>query len=263
MGPRFGVRRGGPRAGAAGGHGRRPSSPYDARCRSSDGTLRVAGLADRVQVLRDEHGIPQVYADNSADLFYAQGFVQAQDRFFEMDFRRHVTAGRISELLGKATVETDLFIRTMGWRRVAAREYDLLEPSTRAYLDAYSDGVNAYLAGKSATSAVRGVHRARPGRPRLQAGEVDAGRLAGLAEGDGVGPARQHGRRDRAHPALARPVAGAGRRALPARTPTTGTRRSSTPRPASGPVPRRDRRSGRRRWTRSRPYDAASTRSPT
>jgi penicillin amidase len=116
-----------------------------------DGTIKVPGLADKVQVLRDGNGIPQVYADNSADLFYAQGFVQAQDRFYEMDFRRHVTAGRISELLGKQTVETDLFIRTMGWRRVAAREYDLLSPATRSYLDAYSEGVNAYLAGKSAT----------------------------------------------------------------------------------------------------------------
>ena len=116
-----------------------------------DGTIRVEGLADRVEVLRDEHGVPQVYADNSEDLFYAQGFVQAQDRFFEMDFRRHVTAGRLSELLGEATVETDMFIRTMGWRRVAAREYDLLEPATRSYLDAFSDGVNAYLADRSAT----------------------------------------------------------------------------------------------------------------
>jgi penicillin amidase len=115
-----------------------------------DGTLRLPGLAERVEVLRDEHGIPQLYADNSADLFYAQGFVQAQDRFFEMDFRRHVTAGRISELLGERTVDSDMFIRTMGWREVASREYDLLEPATRGYLDAYSDGVNAYLEDKPA-----------------------------------------------------------------------------------------------------------------
>jgi penicillin amidase len=115
------------------------------------GSVTVPGLADTVEVLRDDHGIPQVYADKSSDLFYAQGYVQAQDRFFEMDFRRHVTAGRISELLGKQTVETDLFIRTMGWRRVADREYDLLTPATRSYLDAYSEGVNAYLAGRSAT----------------------------------------------------------------------------------------------------------------
>ncbi len=116
-----------------------------------DGTLKLEGLSGKVEVLRDEQGIPQVYADTADDLFRAQGFVQAQDRFFEMDFRRHVTSGRLSELLGKSTVETDLYIRTMGWRRVAAREYELLAPSTRAYLNAYSDGVNAYLKGRSAT----------------------------------------------------------------------------------------------------------------
>ncbi len=117
----------------------------------TDGTLRLTGLSDKVEVLRDGHGIPQLYAGNATDLFYAQGFVQAQDRFFEMDFRRHVTAGRISELLGASTVATDMYIRTMGWRRVAAREYDLLEPATRSYLDSFSDGVNAYLRGRTAT----------------------------------------------------------------------------------------------------------------
>ncbi len=116
-----------------------------------DGTLRIDGLAGEVEVLRDAHGVPQLYADSAADLFLAQGFVQAQDRFFEMDFRRHVTAGRLSELLGDSTVETDMYIRTMGWRRVAAPEYDLLAPDTKAYLEAYSDGVNAYLEGRSAT----------------------------------------------------------------------------------------------------------------
>ena len=93
-----------------------------------DGTMKLDGLSGKVEVLRDQHGIPQVYADTAEDLFRAQGFVQAQDRFFEMDFRRHTTAGRLSELFGESTVEADLYIRTMGWRRVAAREYDLLEP---------------------------------------------------------------------------------------------------------------------------------------
>ncbi len=116
-----------------------------------EGTLRLTGLTGRVDVLRDAHGIPQVYAGSSEDLFYAQGYVQAQDRFYEMDFRRHVTAGRLSELLGEATVETDMYVRAMGWRRVAQREFDLLAPATRRYLQAYSEGVNAYLAGKSAT----------------------------------------------------------------------------------------------------------------
>ncbi len=114
-----------------------------------EGTLQIEGLTGKVEVLRDARGVPQLYADTADDLFRAQGFVQAQDRFFEMDFRRHVTAGRISELLGESTLETDMYIRTMGWRRVATREYDLLAADTKAYLEAYSDGVNSYLAGRS------------------------------------------------------------------------------------------------------------------
>jgi len=112
------------------------------------GEIEVAGLGSEVEVVRDEHGIPQVYADTAQDLFYAQGFVQAQDRFFEMDFRRHVTAGRLSELLGRDALETDMYIRTMGWRRVAERELALLDPETVRYLEAYSAGVNAYVEGR-------------------------------------------------------------------------------------------------------------------
>ena len=110
-----------------------------------DGEVKVPGLGAEVDVVRDDHGIPQVYADNAEDLFYAQGYVQAQDRFFEMDFRRHVTAGRLSELLGKDALETDMYIRTMGWRRVAEQELSLLSPETLDYLKAFSAGVNAYL----------------------------------------------------------------------------------------------------------------------
>jgi len=109
------------------------------------GEITVPGLEGDVEVIRDDHGIPQVYADSMADLMRAQGYVQAQDRFFEMDVRRHITAGRLSELFGRDTVETDKFVRTMGWRRVAERELALLEPPTRDALEAYSQGVNAYL----------------------------------------------------------------------------------------------------------------------
>ncbi|MFI9720554.1 penicillin acylase family protein [Streptomyces sp. NPDC052396] len=110
------------------------------------GTLQLKGLSGQVKVVRDGNGIPQVYADNAEDLFKAQGFVQAQDRFWEMDVRRHLTAGRLSEMFGDSQVETDAFIRTMGWRRVAQQEYDTkLSATTKKYLQAYSDGVNAYL----------------------------------------------------------------------------------------------------------------------
>ena len=117
----------------------------------TDGTLEVPGLKNEVRVVRDQYGVPQIYAHNSDDLFFAQGYVQAQDRFFQMDFRRHVTSGRLSELFGPQALETDMFVRTMGWHDVAAREFALLDASTREYLEAFSAGVNAYLDGRGTT----------------------------------------------------------------------------------------------------------------
>ncbi|MCQ6555684.1 penicillin acylase family protein [Streptomyces sp. C10-9-1] len=115
------------------------------------GSLEVEGLDGTVEVKRDAYGIPQIYADSDEDLFRAQGFVQAQDRFWEMDVRRHLTAGRLSEMFGSAQIETDAFLRTLGWRNVAQEEYDTrLSPETKKYLQAYADGVNAYVEGRSA-----------------------------------------------------------------------------------------------------------------
>ncbi|MFJ9040392.1 penicillin acylase family protein [Streptomyces sp. NPDC102406] len=115
------------------------------------GSVRLDGLDGPVQVKRDGYGIPQIYASSDEDLFMAQGFVQAQDRFYEMDVRRHTTSGRLSEMFGKSQVKTDEFLRTLGWHRVAQKEYDSkLSPATKKYLQAYSKGVNSYLAGKSA-----------------------------------------------------------------------------------------------------------------
>ncbi|MFJ2787464.1 MULTISPECIES: penicillin acylase family protein [unclassified Streptomyces] len=110
------------------------------------GEIRLDGLAGEVEVKRDANGVPQIYADTETDLFRAQGYVQAQDRFYEMDVRRHVTAGRLSEMFGESQVETDSFLRTLGWRRVAQQEYDtVLSQETKKYLQAYAEGVNAYL----------------------------------------------------------------------------------------------------------------------
>ena len=116
----------------------------------TSGRLMVPGLKGQVEVLRDSYGVPHIYADNPEDLFLAQGYVHAQDRFFEMDFRRHLAAGRLSELFGPSQVETDAYVRTLGWRRVAEQELALLAPSTRRYLDAYAAGVNGYLEGRTA-----------------------------------------------------------------------------------------------------------------
>ncbi|MGW5350028.1 penicillin acylase family protein [Streptomyces sp. NPDC004031] len=110
------------------------------------GSLKLAGLSAPVDVERDAYGIPQIYADTPEDLFRAQGYVQAQDRFYEMDVRRHLTSGRLSEMFGKGQVETDAFLRTLDWHGVAQKEYDTqLDAATKSYLSAYSDGVNAYL----------------------------------------------------------------------------------------------------------------------
>ena len=113
------------------------------------GTIEVPGLASEVEVVRDEHGIPQVYADSLEDLMRAQGYVHAQERFFEMDVRRHATAGRLAELFGEDAVDQDAYVRTMGWRRVAEQELALVRPDTRAALEAYAAGVNAYLDDRS------------------------------------------------------------------------------------------------------------------
>ena len=113
-----------------------------------NGNLNVPGLRAPVDIYRDGYGVPQIYASTVEDLFFSQGYVHAQDRFWQMDFWRHLSAGRLAEMFGEAQVETDLFLRTLGWERVAQQEYALLDEMTIAILDAYAAGVNAYLADR-------------------------------------------------------------------------------------------------------------------
>nr|WP_100423443.1 penicillin acylase family protein [Sediminihabitans luteus] len=117
----------------------------------SDGTVSIPGLDATVTVQRNEQGVPDIYADTDHDLFMAQGYVQAQDRFFEMDYRRHVTSGRLAELVGDDAdaIAADKVTRTFGWREVATQEWDILDQSTKDNLAAYAAGVNAYLDGRS------------------------------------------------------------------------------------------------------------------
>ena len=116
----------------------------------ASGTVRLTGIHSSVDIRRDDKGIPQIYADDAEDLFFAQGYAHAQDRFFEMDFRRHVTSGRLAELFGEDALDTDKFVRTLGWRRVAEQELAKLDNKTKRLLQAYSRGVNEYIDGKSA-----------------------------------------------------------------------------------------------------------------
>ncbi|KUG55797.1 penicillin amidase [Serinicoccus chungangensis] len=118
------------------------------------GEQELAGLGAEVEVVRDDLGVAHIYADTAEDLFRAQGYVAAQDRFFQMDLRRHIVSGRLSELVGEGGLETDRVIRTLGWRRVAEQELSLLSPEARTYLAAYAAGVNAYIDSRSGPSAM-------------------------------------------------------------------------------------------------------------
>lgn len=113
------------------------------------GRIVVPGLSAPASVYRDDAGIPHIVAETDGDLFFAQGYVHAQDRFWEMDVRRHATAGRLAELFGESQVASDAFVRTLDWRGVAEEEYLLLDADTRAAFDAYAEGVNAYLDRRS------------------------------------------------------------------------------------------------------------------
>lgn len=110
-----------------------------------DGEIQLTGLNAPVDIYRDAMGIPHIYATTAYDLFFAQGYVHAQDRFWQMDSWRHIGSGELSKMFGSAQVETDAFLRTLGWRKIAEAEWENLDPESRAILQAYTDGVNAYL----------------------------------------------------------------------------------------------------------------------
>jgi penicillin amidase len=116
-----------------------------------DGQLKAAGLKEPVEVIRDVNGTPHLYAKNMHDLFFAQGYVQAQDRWWQMEFFRKTCGGRIEELTGKksALINADIYLRSLGWYQVAEQEYNSYPAQDRALLDAFAKGVNAYISGKS------------------------------------------------------------------------------------------------------------------
>lgn len=110
-----------------------------------NGTIKAAGLQSQVEVYRDSWGVPHIYASNSHDLFFAQGYVHAQDRFWQMEFWRRQGTGRLSEILGESALDIDRFLRTVGWHRTAAEELELIDEEDLATLEAYAEGVNAYI----------------------------------------------------------------------------------------------------------------------
>ncbi len=111
----------------------------------TSGTLQVRGLARPVTVLRDRWGIPHIYAETQDDLFFAQGFVAAQDRLFQMELWRRAGEGRLAEVLGKAAVERDRFARLLRYRGDLKAEYESYAPDARQIIEAFVRGVNAFI----------------------------------------------------------------------------------------------------------------------
>ena len=111
----------------------------------TEGTITVAGLSAPVEILRDEDGVPHIYAQNEHDLLFAQGYVHAQDRLWQMEFNRRIGKGTLSAIVGEGTLDTDCFLRTVGLRRAAEHDWTLLDADTQALLEAYAQGVNAYM----------------------------------------------------------------------------------------------------------------------
>jgi penicillin amidase len=111
-----------------------------------DGEAVAAGLAAPVEVVRDRWGVPHIRAGNEADLFFAQGYVHAQDRLWQMEMNRRIGRGELAGILGEPVLWLDVSMRTLGLRRAAERDWARITPEARAVLEAYARGVNAFLA---------------------------------------------------------------------------------------------------------------------
>ena len=114
-----------------------------------DGQLQVIGLSAPVTVTRDVHGVPAIEAASLDDLFFAQGYITAQDRLWQMDIMRRYGSGELSEILGEDTLKLDREQRILGLRAAAKKSLEMAGPRDRAFLDAYARGVNAYIAARS------------------------------------------------------------------------------------------------------------------
>ncbi len=112
----------------------------------TSGTITVKGLDRPVTVGRDGAGIIQITAADQHDLFFAQGYTHAQERMWQMELSRRIGAGRLAELFGKGQLNTDRYIRTLGWRIAAQRDLAAMSPQSVAVMQAYADGVNAWIA---------------------------------------------------------------------------------------------------------------------
>src|SRR5581483_559493 len=110
-----------------------------------EGEIKIPGLKEPVEVLRDRWGIPHLYARNADDLFFAQGFVAAQDRLFQIDLWRRIGVGETAAVVGKQGLEADRFARLLKYRGDLEAEWASYSPDARQIATAFTRGINAYI----------------------------------------------------------------------------------------------------------------------
>jgi penicillin amidase len=113
------------------------------------GTVRLCGLHEAVEIITDRYGIPHIYAKHEDDLYFAQGYVHAQDRLWQMELNRRIGAGRLSEIFGPVALDTDRFSRRLGLHRVAAEQAKQLSDHDQRILQAYANGINMFITTNS------------------------------------------------------------------------------------------------------------------
>ncbi len=113
------------------------------------GKVHLQGLHEPVEVLTDSYGVPHIYAHNEDDLYFAQGYMHAQERLWQMEVNRRIGSGRLSEVFGPIAIEIDRFCRRLGMHRSAAEEVQRLSTHNRRVLDAYALGVNSFIENNS------------------------------------------------------------------------------------------------------------------
>lgn len=111
----------------------------------TEGELKVSGLSAPVSIVRDEHGIPTIRAQNLEDLMFALGFVHAQDRLWQLEMHRRIGRGQLAEVFGESALDTDRFLRALGVRRTAQAQWQAVQGETRRAIEAYAAGINAFV----------------------------------------------------------------------------------------------------------------------
>ncbi len=131
----------------------------------TEGELAAPGLLEPVEVLRDRWGIPYISASSMDDLWFAQGFIQASERLFQIDLALRASGGRLAELFSEPALDSDRFARTVGFHRIGAREADRWSPASRAMFSRFVEGARAWVGAMPAPPVEHALLAVEPQLP--------------------------------------------------------------------------------------------------